>query len=86
MDEETPRNSRECQNLYELIMVAAKEARRLNSYARNRNIQLKTRITTEAIRRATKEGIRYTFTKRERELDSRDAPLSPFDLSDDGGA
>jgi hypothetical protein len=86
MGEETPRDSRECQNIYELIMVAAKEARRLNSYIRNRNIQLKTRITTEAIRRVMNEGVRYAFTKRETEIDSRHSPVSPFDLSDDSGS
>jgi hypothetical protein len=55
------RSSIECTNRYELIMVAAKEARRLNDYHRMRNVEPKSRVTTEAIRRARTEGVRFTY-------------------------
>ncbi len=61
MSEDGPFNSKDCKNLYELIMVAAKEARRLNDYYRNRNVQPKERVTSVAIKRARGDGILYTY-------------------------
>ena len=55
------KNSSDCSNRYELIMVAAKEARRLNDYYRIRNVEPKSRITTEAIHRARGAGVRFMY-------------------------
>lgn len=49
-------------NRYELIIATAREARRLNDYYRTRNIEPKSRITTEAIKRALGEGIPFTYS------------------------
>jgi hypothetical protein len=48
-------------NQYERIMVAAREARRLNDHYRHRGIEPKTRVTTEAIERVFVVGVPFSY-------------------------
>ena len=61
MSHDNVKNTRTSENRYELIVVAAREARRLNDYYRQRNVQPKSRVTTEAMGRAIVDGITYAF-------------------------
>ncbi len=74
MPEESDLNSKSCSNLYELIMIAAKEARRLNEFYRNRNVQPKERVTTEAIRHVCDDGVAYNFRAPDTPEETSEAP------------
>lgn len=76
------RSSTDCTNRYELIMVAAKEARRLNDYYRIRNVEPKSRVTTEAIRRARQRGVRFTYTTPPPEPTDGDGPIADTGAAD----
>jgi DNA-directed RNA polymerase omega subunit len=51
-------------NRYEKVMVAAREARRLNDRAVMTRIEPKEKVTTEAIERAHREEIEFTYDER----------------------
>ena len=61
MSHDDVKNSLTTANRYELIVVASREARRLNDYYRQRNVQPKSRVTTEAIGHAVDDGLTYAF-------------------------
>ena len=52
---------------YEKVMIAAREARRLNDRAVMTRIEPKEKVTTSAIRRAQKGDVDYTYEERQEE-------------------
>ena len=72
MSDEGIQSTKDGSNRYELIIAAAREARRLNDYYRNRGLEPKSRITTEAMHRASHDGISFTY-QRPREEPEADA-------------
>lgn len=74
-----PKNTSNDQiNQYEKIMVASREARRLNDHYRHRGLEPKTRVTTEAIDRVFVEGVNYAFGEDEPAPAEPEAPVSPL--------
>lgn len=68
------KSSSECTNRYELIMVAAREARRLNDYYRIRNVEPKSRVTTEAIKRIRVGNVRFAYGEASPSFGDDDEP------------
>jgi len=61
-------------NKYELIIVAAKEARRLNELSRQTGLNLGGKVTNIALEEALKGNVLYQY---EEELDEAKAELNP---------
>jgi hypothetical protein len=61
MTEDSVLSTKETRNRYELIIVVAREARRLNDRYRYRSVEPKARVTTEAIKKAVRDGIAYRY-------------------------
>lgn len=54
-------------NKYELIIVAAREARRLNELSRQTGLNLGGKVTNIALEEALKGNVLYTFENRDEE-------------------
>jgi DNA-directed RNA polymerase subunit K/omega len=52
-------------NKYELAIIAAKEARRINDVLRRAGQELEDRVTLHALDKVQKGKIRYTYEKQE---------------------
>jgi len=52
-------------NKYELIIVAAKEARRLNELSRQTGLNLGAKVTNVSLEEALKGNVLYTYAKDE---------------------
>ena len=57
-------------NKYELIIVAAKEARRLNELSRQTGLNLGGKVTNVALEEALKGNVLYTYRSEEEELEA----------------
>jgi len=57
-------------NKYELIIVAAKEARRLNELSRQTGLNLGGKVTNVALEEALKGHVLYTYRNEEEDLDA----------------
>lgn len=58
---ETLSNVERARSRYELVMIAAREARRLNELARSNSKELKRRVTDVAWERLTNDEISFTY-------------------------
>lgn len=57
-------------NKYELIIVAAKEARRLNELSRQTGLNLGGKVTNIALEEALKGNVQYTYRSEEETLEA----------------
>jgi DNA-directed RNA polymerase omega subunit len=57
-------------NKYELIIVAAKEARRLNELSRQTGLNLGGKVTNVALEEALKGNVLYTYRSEDEELEA----------------
>lgn len=64
-------------NKYELIVIAAREARRLNAVAKLSGRDLKERATSIAWRRLKGDEIKFTYEPESFEAEEPQAPASP---------
>ena len=71
------KTDQEARNKYELVMVASREARRLNELARASGKELKRRITEVALERLNDGKIEFVYT---------DEPFAPKDDTIEEGA
>ncbi|HMI32429.1 MAG TPA: DNA-directed RNA polymerase subunit omega [Candidatus Limnocylindrales bacterium] len=68
MDEKGVLRSSNIPNKYELIIVAAKEARRLNELSRQTGLNLGGKVTNVALEEALKGNVLYRYTEDPDEL------------------
>lgn len=57
-------------NKYELIIVAAREARRLNELSRQTGLNLGGKVTNVALEEALKGNVQYTYRSEEEALEA----------------
>jgi hypothetical protein len=65
---------REGENTYVRIVVAAREARRINAIQRTRGISMDGKVTTEAIRRVAEGGVEWEVAPRGEPIEPLEAP------------
>ena len=68
LDEKEVLRSSNIPNKYELIIVAAKEARRLNELSRQTGLNLGGKVTNVALEEALKGNVLYRYRKEDEEL------------------
>jgi len=68
LDEKGVLRSSNIPNKYELIIVAAKEARRLNELSRQTGLNLGGKVTNVALEEALKGNVLYRYTDEPEEL------------------
>jgi DNA-directed RNA polymerase subunit K/omega len=56
-------------NKYEIAIIAAREARRLNDVLRRANEEGEEKVTLKAIQKVGKGGVRYTYEEDERRME-----------------
>lgn len=61
-------------NKYELIIVASKEARRLNELSRQTGLNLGAKVTNVSLEEALKGNVLYTYAKDESEIEPDSTP------------
>lgn len=78
MSDDQKNTSNDQINQYEKIMVAAREARRLNDHYRHRGLEPKTRVTSEAIDRVFVDGVNFAYGEDEPVAVEPEAPADPL--------
>ena len=68
LDEKGVLRSSDIRNKYELIVVAAKEARRLNALSRQTGLNLGGKVTNVALEEALKGNVLYRYRAESEEL------------------
>ena len=77
--ERTIRRSSNIPNKYELIIVASKEARRLNELSRQTGLNLGGKVTNIALEEALKGNVLYSYRNENEEPASAPDPTAPED-------
>ena len=68
LDDKDVLRSSNIPNKYELIIVASKEARRLNELSRQTGLNLGGKVTNVALEEALKGNVLYRYRKEDEEL------------------